>query len=66
MARHTRPGRQRTACCSPMKLTAIWLVGQVSGFVGPIDPPRAFAPSPHYLMQVLSAVKAVSADACVG
>jgi hypothetical protein len=49
-----------------MKLTAIWLVGQVSGFVEPIDPPRAFAPSPHYLMQVLSAVKAVSADAWVG
>ena len=29
-------------------------------------PAPEFAPSLHYLVQVLSAVKAVSADACVG
>jgi hypothetical protein len=48
------------------KLAVVQLAGRVSGFVGPLDPPRVAAPSPHYLMQVLSAAKAVSADACVG
>jgi hypothetical protein len=40
------------------------LVGEAGQSVcRPTDPPRVLVPSPHYLRQVLSAVKAVSADA---
>jgi hypothetical protein len=66
MLRHAKPGSAMHGLQFTNEIIGNQVAGWVSRFVGPLDPPRVAAPSPHYLTQVLSAVKAVSADAFVG